>query len=288
MPRLRRQYVPWFFGILGCTFPGLIRAEDVGVQRYEADGVEVRLLVEPTQTTTAGRIVADLKVTAPTSATIEIEPLAAQPLGQLTVASTTRRGPAVVRTGVMEYGLRVVFTPFLGGTYDVPAFTVSYRSPQTSGQVVTRPVPLAVKSEIDGDPASAIPAGILAVEETPVPRWWLRSKWLDAAVFIIAVAGWVIFRRRQRTMPNQVPTPGPCASALAALAASPTPDARSLERVVETLRLGHSEPLPEALIQTYQWIRFGSPGVTEIERFTQSLKAHLRTRADEESAKEVT
>ncbi|MBI4624271.1 MAG: hypothetical protein HY736_13785 [Verrucomicrobia bacterium] len=267
--------------------PALVRGQDEQVQSLQANGVEVRLRLEPTNTTTAGRIAAELGITAPASVIVEIGPPPPQPLGQLSVASATTRGPVVLRPGVMEYGLRVVFTPFLGGTYEVPAFTVAYRSGNVAGELVTKPVPVLVASVIDGDPAVAAPAALVPIEEGVIAQWWLRSKWLDAVVMIIALVGWLIFRRRQRSAPVPAPILGPFAAALAALETEPAPDARVLERVLESLRADEPELLPETLGYPYQWIRFGSPTGSEIERFTHSLKEYLREKSRSETPKEV-
>jgi hypothetical protein len=275
MPRVSLQCVAWLVGFLGCAGSEWAHAQEEGVQKLQANGVEARLHVEPTRTTAAGRIVAEVGVTGPSSITVEIRPPAHQPMGQLSVVSATSRGPVMLRPGVMEYGLRVVFTPFLGGAFEVPAFTIAYRSTNIAGELVTKPVPVLVESVIDGDASVAMPAGILAIDETPMDRFWLRFKWLAVAV-VVAGAGWLVLRSRRRATASPPRHLGPYEAALAALEAGAAASAASLERVIESLRSSVPEPLPEGLRDSYLWIRFGSPTATEIEQFSKSLKYYLR------------
>lgn len=287
MRRISQPGAGWRAGILCCAFAVGLRGQESVVQNLEADGVEARLSVDPIHTTTAGRIVADFSVSAPSSVTVAINPPAPQPLGQLSIAAATSRGPVVVRPGVMEYGLRIDFTPFLGGSYEVPPFTVGYRSSRKAGQLVTKPVPVRVTSVVEGDPAEARPAGLLAIDEPPVRRLWRWSSALGVGVLVLAIVGGWMRRRRRQSNPKPDTVLAPAAAALAVLESDAMLTASGLERVIESLRAHEPDPLPERLRHPYLWIRFGFPTSTEVDQFGNSLKHYLREKSRRETPRGV-
>ncbi len=263
--------------VLACILPLLANTQpETATQQLQADNIEVRLSVHPTRTTTAGVITAELEVAAPTSFIVEIAGSTSQRSGQLNVVSETSSRPVTLRPGIMGYRHRVVYRPFLAGTYEVPAFTIAYRSGEAAASLVTTPVPLTIQSVIEGDPARAQPSGLLSVDTGVTPRVWTTLRRGAGALVLLAIAGWFLYRRRPRQTPAPVRVPDPFRQALAAIESLPAHDLHGLERAIESLRARQPDPLPRLLGEMYQWIRFGSPTAQDIERFRASLQDHLR------------
>jgi hypothetical protein len=249
--------------------------ENSAVQRLNAGTVEVKLRVTPTRTSTAGKIVAELEVTAPASVLVEIAASESQSRNPLTVVAEHSSGPRSLKPGWMQYRRRVEYRPFLGGNYEVPAFAVSYRSPAGAAQIQTSPVRLTVNSVIDSDPATAEPAGLIPVSAEPMSRHRMIA-WAGAAIIALVFAAWFSRRQRGRQLRPIAPTPSPVEIALAAIASLPADDARGLERAIESLRAKGDVPLPRGLDETYQWIRFGSPTPRDFDQFRTDVIRQLR------------
>lgn len=231
----------------------------------EQDGSTLRLTLDRDDITTAESAVLQLDVESAESQSVEF-PDHRDGFSDFAVIREEALEERLLEGSRVVRGRRYVLQPFLPGSYELPALTVTIDG---TSPLSTEPVEVTVHSVLE-DPDHPELQDIAEPVEMPVPAWW----WVVGAAVLVALvvtaAWWLKRRRLARQIPRVVTPHEEALAALDQLVASGLPDVAGLQvfyfRLSDIVRRYVEERFglraPEQTTEEFLATMVGSPAIS--------------------------